>query len=100
VVIELNGSLHLPNNITEVQTKVATSTNPGSTKPWFHIQGKNVSLLGKRGESIDCCGSFHGYGQQWWDIGERVSGVPDKRSCIPYLIWCYRRTDLDLCHSM
>ena len=69
VVIELHGSLHLPNNIAAVQAKVKMNKNPGSS--WIYIQGTDVSLIGENSKSVDH-GSFHGYGQQWWDIGQKV----------------------------
>ena len=69
VVIELNGSLHLPNNIAAVQAKVQANKNPGSS--WIDIQGTDVSLIGENSKSVDH-GSFHGYGQQWWDIRQKV----------------------------
>ncbi|CAG7850819.1 Probable exopolygalacturonase C; AltName: Full=Galacturan 1,4-alpha-galacturonidase C; AltName: Full=Poly(1,4-alpha-D-galacturonide)galacturonohydrolase C; Flags: Precursor [Serendipita indica DSM 11827] len=71
VTISLNGNLHLPNNITAVQQKVATNPNPPSNYaiPWIYIQGSNVYL---KGSSSKKGGAFHGYGQQWWDIGNRT----------------------------
>ena len=74
VVIELNGSLHLPNNIAAVQAKVKTNKNPD--KSWIYIQGTDVSLIGENSNNLDH-GAFYGYGQQWWDIGQKVSCVPD-----------------------
>ena len=88
VVIELNGSLHLPNNIAAVQAKVKADKNPNSS--WFYIQGTDVSLIGQNSQSLDG-GSFYGYGQQWWAAGQKVSYVPDDRSRIPYLIRCSTR---------
>jgi len=71
VIIDLKGSLHLPNDIAAVQAKVRSNTNPGSSnKPWFYIKGKDVSLIGQGGDSP--AGSFYSYGQQWWDIIQKV----------------------------
>ena len=72
VVIELNGSLHIPKNIAAVQAKVKANKNPDSS--WIYIQGTDVSLIGQDSNSLDD-GSFYGYGQQWWDIRQRVSCV-------------------------
>ncbi|KIM29881.1 glycoside hydrolase family 28 protein [Serendipita vermifera MAFF 305830] len=71
VVINIEGSIHLPNNITAVQQKVASNPNPPSSYaiPWIYIQGSYVQL---KGSSSDDGGAFHGYGQQWWDIGNRT----------------------------
>ncbi|CAG8651226.1 7968_t:CDS:2 [Acaulospora colombiana] len=56
VVITLDGSIHLPNNITDIQSKVTTNPNPPS---------------GGSGDSYDV-GAFHGYGQQWWNVNIRT----------------------------
>ncbi|PFH47436.1 glycoside hydrolase family 28 protein [Amanita thiersii Skay4041] len=71
VTIFLNGNLNLPNNITEVQQKVNTTSNRPSTyaTPWFYIQGTDVQIIGS--EDFEW-GRFHGFGQQWWDIGNRT----------------------------
>ena len=69
-MIELNGSLHLPNNIADVQAKVKKNTNGG--KGWIYIDGTDVSLIGP-GTGDDSAGSFYGYGQQWWDAIQKVS---------------------------
>ena len=70
VVIQLDGSLCLPNNIAAVQAKVQSNKNPGN-KPWFYIDGTNVQLIGAGGNSPDS-GSFQSYGQQWWAIKQQV----------------------------
>ncbi|KIM28546.1 glycoside hydrolase family 28 protein [Serendipita vermifera MAFF 305830] len=64
VNINVKGSLHLPNNITDVQAKVVTAYGTVTPAPWFYIQGTNVHLTGSES---DGAGALHGYGQQWWD---------------------------------
>ncbi|PVF94155.1 pectin lyase-like protein [Serendipita vermifera] len=63
------GSWHLPENVTEVQSKTASSA------PWFLIQGTNVNLAG--GYTQDS-GAIYGYGNHWWD-----NGILDNR---PYMV--------------
>ncbi|KAJ6542736.1 pectin lyase fold/virulence factor [Mycena capillaripes] len=71
VVIHLNGNLLLPNNITKVQQEINATTNQPSTyaTPWFYFHGSNVQLIG----STDFeWGRFYGFGQHWWDLGNRT----------------------------
>ncbi|KAJ7160702.1 putative endopolygalacturonase, partial [Mycena filopes] len=71
VVIHLNGNLLLPNNITKVQHEINITTNQPSTyaTPWFYFHGSNVELIG----STDFeWGRFYGFGQHWWDLGNRT----------------------------
>uniref|UniRef100_A0A0W0G391 galacturonan 1,4-alpha-galacturonidase n=1 Tax=Moniliophthora roreri TaxID=221103 RepID=A0A0W0G391_MONRR len=71
VTIHLNGNLNLPSNMTQVQQAINSTKNTPSTyaTPWFYFDGENVSLLGS--EDFEW-GRFHGFGQQWWDIGNRI----------------------------
>ncbi|KAJ7682867.1 pectin lyase fold/virulence factor [Mycena rosella] len=58
VIIHLNGNLLLPNNITKTYAT-----------PWFYFHGSNVQLIG----SADFeWGRFYGFGQHWWDLGNRT----------------------------
>ncbi|KAJ7145795.1 pectin lyase fold/virulence factor [Mycena epipterygia] len=71
VIIHLNGNLLLPNNITKVQHEINITTNQPSTyaTPWFYFHGSNVQLIG----STDFeWGRFYGFGQHWWDLGNRT----------------------------
>ncbi|KZV87819.1 putative endopolygalacturonase [Exidia glandulosa HHB12029] len=71
VTVKLNGNLLLPKNITDVQIQVNTTTNQPSSYavPWFYIFGEDVSIYGSDDKDW---GAFHGFGQQWWDIGQRI----------------------------
>ncbi|KAF9017680.1 pectin lyase-like protein [Hymenopellis radicata] len=71
VTIHLEGNLNLPNNITAVQIAINETKNQPSTyaTPWFYFSGSDVQLIGSDEEEW---GKFHGFGQQWWDIGNRT----------------------------
>ncbi|KAK0497826.1 pectin lyase fold/virulence factor [Armillaria luteobubalina] len=71
VTINLNGNLNLPNNISQVQQAISTTDNPPSTyaTPWFYFSGSDVQLIGSESDEW---GRFNGFGQQWWDIGNRT----------------------------
>ncbi|PPQ63463.1 hypothetical protein CVT24_004995 [Panaeolus cyanescens] len=71
VTVRLNGNLLLPNNMTRVQQAINITQNQASTyaTPWFYIQGTDVQILGS--DEFEW-GQFHGFGQQWWDIGNRI----------------------------
>ncbi|KAF9054257.1 pectin lyase fold/virulence factor [Panaeolus papilionaceus] len=71
VTVRLNGNLLLPSNITRVQQAINATQNQASTyaTPWFYIEGTDVQILGS--EEFEW-GQFHGFGQQWWDIGNRI----------------------------
>ncbi|KAJ6526620.1 pectin lyase fold/virulence factor [Mycena vulgaris] len=71
VVIYLNGNLLLPNNITKVQHEINITTNQPSTyaTPWFYFHGSNVQLIGSTNFEW---GRFYGFGQHWWDLGNRT----------------------------
>ncbi|KAH7097874.1 pectin lyase fold/virulence factor [Auriculariales sp. MPI-PUGE-AT-0066] len=72
VTVRINGNILLPKNITAVQEAVNTTTNQHSSYavPWFYFAGEDVSIYGS---SKKDWGAFHGFGQQWWDIGQRIS---------------------------
>ncbi|KAK0463055.1 pectin lyase fold/virulence factor [Desarmillaria tabescens] len=71
VTVHLNGNLNLPNNISQVQQAINTTNNPPSTyaTPWFYFSGSDVQLIGSESDEW---GRFNGFGQQWWDIGNRT----------------------------
>ncbi|KAJ8690609.1 hypothetical protein PTI98_012024 [Pleurotus ostreatus] len=71
VTVFLNGNLNLPNNISQVQHEINITQNTPSTyaTPWFYIQGSDVQIIGS--DDFEW-GRFHGFGQQWWDIGNRI----------------------------
>jgi hypothetical protein len=71
VTVHIEGNLLLPNNITAVQHAINTTQNQPSTyaTPWFYIHGEEVSIYGSNQSQW---GAFHGFGQQWWDIGNRT----------------------------
>ncbi|KDR74055.1 hypothetical protein GALMADRAFT_212234 [Galerina marginata CBS 339.88] len=72
VTILLNGNLNLPNNISRVQHEINVTLNQPSTyaTPWFYIQGTDIQLIGSDEAEW---GRFHGFGQQWWDVGNRLA---------------------------
>ena len=83
VVIELNGSLHLPDSISAVQNIVKAKKTIGGS--WIRIKGTNVRLIGK--DDPDWAyGSIWGYGEQWWKAGQKVSRAPNSHPRIPQLI--------------
>ncbi|KAJ8502997.1 hypothetical protein ONZ45_g11243 [Pleurotus djamor] len=71
VTVFLNGNLNLPSNMTQVQQAINATQNMPSTyaTPWFYIQGSDVQIIGS--DDFEW-GRFHGFGQQWWDIGNRI----------------------------
>ncbi|KAJ7279087.1 pectin lyase fold/virulence factor [Mycena rebaudengoi] len=71
VVIHLNGNLLLPNDMSRVQHEINITTNQRSTyaTPWFYIHGSNVQLIASTDPKW---GKFHGFGQHWWDLGNRT----------------------------
>ncbi|TFK37604.1 pectin lyase fold/virulence factor [Crucibulum laeve] len=71
VTVLLNGNLNLPNNISRIQHEINITQNQASTyaTPWFYIEGTDVRIIGS--EDFEW-GRFHGFGQQWWDIGNRT----------------------------
>ncbi|KAG6865308.1 hypothetical protein C0991_003610 [Blastosporella zonata] len=54
-----------------VQAAINVTKNQPSTyaTPWFYIHGTDVSLIGSDNFKW---GRFNGYGQQWWNIGNRI----------------------------
>ncbi|KAJ7581561.1 pectin lyase fold/virulence factor [Mycena floridula] len=71
VTIMLNGNLNLPNNISAVQQAINVTKNQPSTyaTPWFYFAGTDVKLIGS--DDFEW-GRFNGFGQQWWDLGNRT----------------------------
>ncbi|EKM76209.1 hypothetical protein AGABI1DRAFT_131529 [Agaricus bisporus var. burnettii JB137-S8] len=71
VTVHLNGNLLLPNNISRVQHEINVTNNQPSTyaTPWFYFQGEDVSIVGS--DDMEW-GAFHGFGEQWWNIGNRI----------------------------
>ncbi|KAG7087713.1 hypothetical protein E1B28_013660 [Marasmius oreades] len=71
VTIHLDGNLNLPNNISQVQQAINVTKNQPSTyaTPWFYFSGEDVSLIGSDNPEW---GRFNGFGQRWWDIGNRT----------------------------
>ncbi|KAH8823855.1 putative endopolygalacturonase [Flagelloscypha sp. PMI_526] len=71
VIVHIEGNLLLPKNQTEVQVKINTTLNQPSTyaTPWFYFQGQDITIIGSKDKKW---GAFHGFGQQWWDIGNRI----------------------------
>ncbi|KAG8903194.1 hypothetical protein FRC01_009292 [Tulasnella sp. 417] len=61
VDIHLYGNLDLPSDVATVQQKINSTRNQPS--------GSNVNLVGSKNKNY---GQFQGYGQQWWDIGQRI----------------------------
>ncbi|KAL0064865.1 hypothetical protein AAF712_008118 [Marasmius tenuissimus] len=71
VTVHLFGNLNLPNNMTAVQQAINVTKNQPSTyaTPWFYFQGEDVSIHGS--DDFEW-GRFNGFGQQWWDVGNRI----------------------------
>ena len=71
VKILVQGNIHLPSDMTIVQARINVTTNPKSSyaTPWFYFQGNSVEIVGSKKRDW---GQFQGYGQQWWDIGNRI----------------------------
>ncbi|KAF9444955.1 glycoside hydrolase family 28 protein [Macrolepiota fuliginosa MF-IS2] len=71
VTVHLNGNLLLPQNVSAVQHSINTTLNQPSTyaTPWFYIQGEDVSIIGSDDPEW---GAFHGFGEQWWNVGNRI----------------------------
>ncbi|KXN82448.1 putative exopolygalacturonase C [Leucoagaricus sp. SymC.cos] len=71
VTVHLNGNLLLPQNVSRVQHEINITQNQPSTyaTPWFYIQGEDVTIIGSDDAEW---GAFHGFGEQWWNIGNRI----------------------------
>lgn len=77
VDIQIEGNLHLPQDIPYVQNLVnATDFYTGY---WFRIEGHNIDLVGSKYPS---CGWINSYGQKWWDEN-KGTGLPNR----PHLMW-------------
>ena len=68
VEIQLYGNLHLPQNISAVQTLVNASSG---TLYWFTFSGPSIDLVGT---SNITNGWINSYGQAWWDANS-VNGT-------------------------
>ncbi|KAG7447206.1 uncharacterized protein BT62DRAFT_919152 [Guyanagaster necrorhizus] len=66
--------LSLPNNISQVRQAINSTNNPPSTyaTPWFYFSGSDVQLIGSKSDEW---GRFNGFGQQWWDAGNRAGQI-------------------------
>ncbi|KAF9006976.1 pectin lyase fold/virulence factor [Cyathus striatus] len=71
ITVYLNGNLNLPSNISRIQEQINITLNQPSTyaTPWFYIHGEDVTIIGS--DDFDW-GRFNGFGQQWWDVGNRI----------------------------
>ncbi|KAL9093873.1 MAG: hypothetical protein Q9165_003796 [Trypethelium subeluteriae] len=75
VAINLQGNLHLPQNITAVQTIVNASSSGNAY--WFTFSGPSIDYIGSKNVSN---GWIYSYGQAWWDAnpvnGTGIGGRP------------------------
>ena len=75
VAINVRGNLHLPQNITAVQTIVNASSSGNIY--WFTFSGPSIDFIGSRNVSS---GWIYSYGQAWWDAnpvnGTGLEGRP------------------------
>ncbi|KAG6827924.1 hypothetical protein H0H87_003324 [Tephrocybe sp. NHM501043] len=74
VIVRFNGNLNLPKDMATVQAAINVTKNQPSVRatyatPWFYIHGTDISIIGSDDFKW---GRFNGYGQQWWDIGNRT----------------------------
>ncbi|KAG8732497.1 hypothetical protein FRC10_000888 [Ceratobasidium sp. 414] len=71
VVVNIDGNIDLPKQVSVVQQKINSTANPPSNyaTPWIYIHGDHVQLIGSKSKDG---GRFNGYGQQWWDNGIRT----------------------------
>ncbi|WWC88832.1 uncharacterized protein L201_003746 [Kwoniella dendrophila CBS 6074] len=74
VNIQLNGNIHLPQNITYVQGIVNGST--GGNVWWINLTGDHLNFTGSTNLST---GWIYGHGQQWWDANPKNgSGIASR----------------------
>ncbi|KAK5230372.1 hypothetical protein LTR47_007788 [Exophiala xenobiotica] len=66
VVIQMQGNLHLPRNITAIQALVnkTTAATNGSALYWFTLGGESVEYVGTQNVTN---GWIDSYGQSWWN---------------------------------
>ncbi|KAJ6157760.1 exopolygalacturonase C [Penicillium chermesinum] len=66
VQIQMNGNIHLPQNITAVQEIVNGSSGAlySNGKYWFSLVGSNIDYIGSSNVKH---GWVYSYGQAWWD---------------------------------
>lgn len=71
VTVHINGNLLLPQNVSRVQHEINITDNQPSTyaTPWFYFEGEEVSIIGSDDPEW---GAFHGFGEQWWNVGNRI----------------------------
>jgi hypothetical protein len=69
VAIEMRGNLHLPQNITLVQSIVKSKK---SSTSWFKLSGSSVDYIGTANVNN---GWINSYGQQWWDANHAAKGT-------------------------
>ncbi|KAF9892926.1 hypothetical protein FE257_000518 [Aspergillus nanangensis] len=77
VEIRMHGNLHLPQNITAVQSIVQSGTSS-----WFEISGPRVDWTGPPSPNN---GWINSYGQAWWDANPpNATGLPNRPHLISY----------------
>ncbi|OCT46447.1 Exopolygalacturonase C [Cladophialophora carrionii] len=78
VTIRMQGTLHLPKNITAVQALVnkTTAATNASALYWFTLSGPSIDYVGTSNVST---GWINSYGQAWWDSNPKNgSGAPSR----------------------
>ncbi|KIW30020.1 uncharacterized protein PV07_05799 [Cladophialophora immunda] len=76
VVIQMQGNIHLPRNITAIQEMVnkTTAATNGSALYWFNFAGPSINYVGTQNVTN---GWIDSYGQAWWDANPKNgSGAP------------------------
>jgi len=82
VEINMQGTLHLPKNITAIQKIVndTTQATNASSLYWFLLEGSNIDYIGTTNLTT---GWIDSYGQAWWDANPiNGTGTPSR----PHLI--------------
>ncbi|KZT68965.1 glycoside hydrolase family 28 protein [Daedalea quercina L-15889] len=64
VAIAVQGNLHLPQNITYVQSVVNGTSYAAGTGYWFTFSGPQIDFVGSDNVTT---GWIYSYGQAWWD---------------------------------
>lgn len=84
VTINMQGNMHLPDNVTYIQTLVdASAANTNATALyWFDLLGPGINWVGTSNVSngwIEC------YGQKWWDLNPvNGTGTPARPHLMSY----------------
>jgi hypothetical protein len=74
VTVELNGNLHLPQNVSYIQSLVNASSS--GNLYWFTLQGPGTRWIGTSNVTT---GWIYSYGQAWWDANKYPStGAPGR----------------------